>query len=50
MVPGTALNVALPIIEEASGKKMGEGFGFANNPEFLRESTAIFDYSIRLKL
>lgn len=44
MVPGTALNVALPIIEEASGKKMGEGFGFANNPEFLRESTAIFDY------
>ena len=44
MVPGSALNVALPIIEKASGKKAGEGFGFANNPEFLRESTAIFDY------
>jgi len=44
MVPGSALNIALPILEEASGKKAGEGFGFANNPEFLRESTAIFDY------
>jgi len=38
MVPGSALNVALPIIEKASGKKAGEGFGFANNPEFLRET------------
>ena len=44
MVPGTAMNVCKPILEEASGKKAGEGFGFANNPEFLRESTAIFDY------
>lgn len=44
MVPGSAYGVALPIIEEASGKKAGKDFGFANNPEFLRESTAIFDY------
>ena len=44
MVPGSAMGIALPILEEASGKKAGEGFGFANNPEFLRESTAIFDY------
>lgn len=44
MVPGSALGVALPILEQASGKKAGVDFGFANNPEFLREGTAIFDY------
>lgn len=44
VVPGTAYNVAIPALEKASGKKAGEGFGFGNNPEFLRESTAVFDY------
>ena len=36
VVPGTARNIAIPAIEKASGKKAGEGFGFGNNPEFLR--------------
>lgn len=44
VVPGTAYNIAIPALEKASGKKSGEGFGFGNNPEFLRESTAVFDY------
>ncbi len=44
VLPGTAKNVAIPALERASGKKAGEGFGFGNNPEFLRESTAVFDY------
>lgn len=44
MVPGSAMSICLPILEEHSGKKAGVGFGFGNNPEFLRESTAIFDY------
>lgn len=44
MVPGTAIDLCKPILEEASGKKAGDDFGFANNPEFLRESTAIYDY------
>ncbi len=44
MVPGSAKNICQPILEKASGKKAGVEFGFGNNPEFLRESTAVFDY------
>lgn len=44
MLPGSAQNVCLPIIEENARKKGGKDFGFGNNPEFLRESTAIADY------
>lgn len=44
VVPGTARDIAIPALEKASGKKAGVDFGFGNNPEFLRESSAIFDY------
>lgn len=44
VLPGTAMKIAIPAIEKASGKKLGEGFGYVSNPEFLRESTAIFDF------
>jgi len=44
VVPGTARSVAIPILEDVSGKTAGVDFGFGNNPEFLRESTAIYDY------
>ncbi len=43
VVPGTIKQCA-QIIEDVSGKKHGEDFGVASNPEFLRESTAIEDF------
>lgn len=44
MLPGSAEDVCLPLIESASEKKAGKDFGFGNNPEFLREGSAIDDY------
>ncbi|MEQ9439309.1 MAG: UDP-glucose/GDP-mannose dehydrogenase family protein [Cyclobacteriaceae bacterium] len=43
VVPGTIQECA-QIIESISGKKHIEEFGVASNPEFLRESTAIYDF------
>jgi len=43
VVPGTAQNVILPILEKKSGKKANRGFGVISNPEFLQESNAIRD-------
>jgi len=44
MLPGSVLETVIPTLEEYSGKKDGEGFGVCINPEFLRESTAVYDY------
>jgi len=43
VLPGTCDKVAI-IIEEASGKKRNEGFAIVDNPEFLREGSAVKDY------
>lgn len=45
MLPGSMNDVVIPALEEASGKKAGVDFGVCNNPEFLRESTAVYDYN-----
>jgi GDP-mannose 6-dehydrogenase len=44
MLPGTMRETVIPLLELASGKRAGVDFGICNNPEFLREGTAIRDY------
>ena len=44
MLPGSMRSVVIPTLEQASGKVAGVDFGVCNNPEFLREGTAVFDY------
>ena len=42
--PQMTRNCIVPILEKASGKKVGQDFGIAFNPEFLRETSAIRDF------
>jgi UDPglucose 6-dehydrogenase len=44
VVPGTTEDVVGPAVEEASGRRVGEGFDLATNPEFLREGSAVADF------
>ena len=44
MLPGSMRSVVIPTLENSSGKKAGIDFGVCNNPEFLRESTGVYDY------
>ncbi len=45
VVPGTTEDVLAPAIAEAAGKTAGEEFGVAVNPEFLREGSAVDDFT-----
>jgi GDP-mannose 6-dehydrogenase len=44
ILPGTMRDIVIPTLEEYSGKKAGTDFGVCNNPEFLREGSAVMDF------
>lgn len=44
ILPGTMRSLVIPTLERAAGMKVGAVLKVANNPEFLRESTAVQDY------
>jgi GDP-mannose 6-dehydrogenase len=45
ILPGTMRTIVIPVLEEFSGKKAGADFGVCNNPEFLREGSAVKDFN-----
>lgn len=46
ILPGTMRRLVIPVLEETSGKKAGKDFGLCNNPEFLREGSAVTDFAL----
>ncbi len=45
MLPGTAIDTVIPLLEKHSGLTEGKDFHVVFNPEFLREATAVFDFN-----
>jgi len=43
MLPGTCVDLLIPLLEKASGRAAGVDFGVAVNPEFLREGSSVRD-------
>jgi len=44
VLPGSTREHVIPVVEQASGRPVGDGWDVAVNPEFLREGTSLEDY------
>jgi GDP-mannose 6-dehydrogenase len=44
VLPGTSEDTIIPALERSSGFKAGRDFGFAVNPEYLREGSGVADF------
>ncbi len=44
VLPGTTESLFIPAIEQASGRRLGDGFAVCYNPEFMREGSAVADF------
>jgi GDP-mannose 6-dehydrogenase len=44
-LPGTTRTLLVPVIESASGRALGDGWGVCYHPEFLREGSSVRDFS-----
>ena len=44
VLPGTSEETIIPALEASSGLEAGIGFGFAVNPEYLREGSGVADF------
>lgn len=44
VLPGTVRERLLPLLEQGTGGAVGEAFGLASNPEFMREGSAVADF------
>jgi len=44
LLPGTTAGLVIPVLERASGRRVGQDLGVCVNPEFLREGSAVADF------
>lgn len=44
ILPGTMRGQVIPVLERVSGRRLGDDLAVCNNPEFLREGTAVHDF------
>lgn len=44
MLPGTMNSLVIPLLEKSAGKAVGDGYEVLFHPEFLRESSAVWDF------
>ncbi len=44
VLPGTTETCVIPILEQTSGRILGQDFGVCFNPEFLREGSSVYDF------